>query len=49
MQGTKNSEYGGGHRVPFFIPIQMELGGGKDVLNYQRTLMYYQHLHRFQD
>ena len=32
MKGTKNSEYEGGHRVPFFISYPNgNIGGGKDV------------------
>jgi arylsulfatase A-like enzyme len=32
MKGTKNSEYEGGHRVPFFISYpKMNIKGGKDI------------------
>ena len=32
MKGTKNSEYEGGHRVPFFISYpNMNIKGGKDI------------------
>jgi arylsulfatase A-like enzyme len=32
MKGTKNSEYDGGHRVPFFISYpKMNIKGGKDI------------------
>jgi arylsulfatase A-like enzyme len=32
MKGTKNSEYDGGHRVPFFISYpNMNINGGKDI------------------
>lgn len=32
MKGTKNSEYEGGHRVPFFISYpKMNVNGGKDI------------------
>ena len=32
MKGTKNSEYEGGHRVPFFISYpEKNIKGGKDV------------------
>ena len=32
MRGTKNSEYDGGHRVPFFISYpDMNIKGGKDI------------------
>ncbi|WP_298946141.1 arylsulfatase [uncultured Polaribacter sp.] len=32
MKGTKNSEYEGGHRVPFFISYpKMDIKGGKDI------------------
>ena len=32
MKGTKNSEYEGGHRVPFFISYPKgKIGGGKDI------------------
>ncbi len=32
MRGKKNSEYEGGHRVPFFIRCpQLQIGGGKDM------------------
>jgi arylsulfatase A-like enzyme len=39
MQGTKNSEYEGGHRVPFLFHPNGAIGGGKDVSDYQQILM----------